>query len=303
MKIGIDIGGSHIGIGLLNNNNCIIAKEEKNFTNEEKKGNMKQVIENTILICINKILQANNVNIGNIDLIGIAAPGIVTDDAIIRAENLNLENFNIVEKLKRHFQTEIKLRNDAKCAILAEQKYGAIKGYDYAVFLCLGTGIGGAVIHNGRLLETKKGSGYELGHMIIEKNGKKCSCGNRGCFEAYCSMVNLKREIINILNLEPRTTGEEILNIIQDSEDIEIKKAIDTYIDYLSIGISNIVNIFEPEIICFGGSFAYFEDILLEPLKAKIINENLLYNKECIPIIKKAYLGNEAGIIGSVQLQ
>ena len=103
------------------------------------------------------------------------------------------------------------------------------------------------------------------------------------------------------MNLEPRTTGEEILNIVEETlENEDIKRVIDNYIDYLSIGISNIINIFEPEIICLGGSFAYFEDILLEPLKSKIESENLLYNNNSMPIMKRAQLGNKAGIIGSV---
>ena len=301
MKVGIDIGGSHIWIGLLDEKNCIITETEKSFTKEEKKGDMRKVIENIILLGINEILSMNNIDINDIEVIGIAAPGIVTKDTIVRAENLNIENFNIIDTLSKHYQNRLKLRNDAKSAIRAEQKYGAINGYEDAVFLCLGTGIGGAVIQNGIVLETKKGSGYELGHMIIEKNGKKCSCGNNGCFEAYCSMVNLKNEIIKVLNLEPRTTGEEILNIVEETlENEDIKRVIDNYIDYLSIGISNIINIFEPEIICLGGSFAYFEDILLEPLKSKIESENLLYNNNSMPIMKRAQLGNKAGIIGSV---
>lgn len=301
MKIGIDIGGSHIGIGLLDEKNCIITETEKNFKTAEKKGNMKKVIENIILLGINEILLMNNIDINQIEVIGIAAPGIVTKDTIVRAENLNIKNFNIIETLSKQYQIRFKICNDAKSAIKAEQKYGAINGYDDAVFLCLGTGIGGAVIQNGIVLETKKGCGYELGHMIIEKNGKKCSCGKYGCFETYCSMLNLKNEIIRVLNLEPIITGEKVLNIVKESlENEEIKNVINNYIDYLSIGISNIINIFEPEIICLGGSFAYFEDILLEPLKTKIEKENLLYNSNSMPIIKKAYLGNKAGIIGSV---
>ena len=145
--------------------------------------------------------------------------------------------------------------------------------------------------------------------MIIEKNGIQCNCGKKGCFERYASMKAFKNNLRKALGVDETTRGQELLDIIRKSEDNtkeqeneknkEIKIVIDEFIDNLSIGISNLINIFEPEAIGIGGSFVYFEDVLLEKLKANIQEKNYLFNEREKLIILPAVLGNDAGIIGS----
>lgn len=295
MKIGIDLGGSHIAIGVIDENGKIIEKQERRILNEEK-NNAKDIIKKYIIEHINEISSKYK-----IEEVGMAIPGTVNKNSIIKSVNLNIENFNIIEELKKEIEIPIKIRNDAKCACLAEHKYGCIKDNKNALFFTLGTGIGGAVIYNDKLLECADVPGFEFGHMIVEKNGKQCKCGNKGCFETYASMKVLKNNLRKAIGVDEKTRGQELLQMLREKgEEEPFKSVVDEYIEYLALGISNLINIFEPTVIGIGGSFVYFEDVLLEKLKKKIIDLNLLFNKRDELKIYAAVLSNDAGIIGSV---
>lgn len=294
MKIGIDLGGSHIAIGVINNEGFIVEKVEKRILSKEKK-NIKTAIECYIIENVKELNKKYKIT-----EMGIAVPGTVSGTEIIKSVNLNVKNYNLIENLKMQIDLPMKIRNDAKCAAIAESKIGALKDYKRSIFLTLGTGIGGAVIINGKLLDTGELPGCEFGHIIIQKDGIKCNCGNSGCFEKYASMKALKNNLRNSLGLDENTRGQELLDMIRkNGEDKRIKKIVDEYIEYLSIGMSNLINIFEPEAIGIGGSFVYFSDVLLEKLKNNIQNKEYLFNKRKELIIVPAALGNDAGIIGS----
>ena len=296
MKIGIDLGGSHIAIGVINNDGFIVEKIEKRLLAKEKK-DIKTSIESYIIKNV-KDLRGKY----KISEIGIAIPGTIYGTEIIKSVNLGVNNYNLVEKLKKEIDLPINIKNDAKCAAIAECKIGALKDYKRSIFLTLGTGIGGAVMVNGKLLDTGDLPGCEFGHMIIQKDGIKCNCGKNGCFEKYASMKVLKNNLRASLGLDETTRGQELLDMIRkNGEDKKIKKIVDEYIEYLSIGLSNLINIFEPEAIGIGGSFVYFSDVLLEKLKNNIQNEKYLFNSRDELIIVPAALGNDAGIIGSCQ--
>lgn len=300
MKIGIDIGGSHIGIGLIDHSGTIIAKEEQDLCNNLKKENYKQKLVETIIKLITKILDKKKINIQDISLIGIAIPGTVSDTHIIKADNLHIKDFNIVSEINKYFNIPIMLRNDAKCAAIAEKEYGGLKKYDDALFLTIGTGIGGAVYLGGKLLKPKKYEGFEIGHMVIKKDGIKCNCGRKGCFEKYASMKVLKDKLQKEFG-NKALTGVEIKELLSNNKDNEkVNKIIDEYIDNLSTGIANLVNIFEPETISIGGSFVYFKDILLDKLIKKLKEKNMLFNNQEPPKVIMAKLKNNAGIIGAV---
>lgn len=298
MKIGIDIGGSHVAVGLINQTGRIICKSEVSISNIINEKAFSQKLINTIIEQIEIVLEKSKKNITQINLIGIAVPGMVSKTSIIKAENLHIKNLSIVEEINKFYNIPIKLRNDAKCAALAEKEYGSLKKAKDAIFLTLGTGIGGAVFLNGELLVPQKYEGFEIGHMTIEKNGLQCNCGRRGCFEKYASMKVLKEKIAKKLGKE-RVSGKELENMIQNEEDLEINNIINEYIEDLSTGISSLINIFEPEIISIGGSFAYYEKTLLNKLTAKLEKEEI-FNKNNMPKLVLAKLKNDAGIIGSV---
>ena len=149
------------------------------------------------------------------------------------------------------------------------------------------------------MLVPKKYEGFELGHVVIHKNGIPCNCGRKGCFEKYASMSALKKNIATEIGKES-ITGQELTEILKkDIKDSGINKIVDQYIEDLSLGITNLINIFEPEAIALGGSFTFYEDTLLKKLKDKL-NEEKLFNENNMPKIVLAKLKNDAGIVGAV---
>lgn len=296
MNIGIDIGGSHIGIGIVNENGIVVEKIEKRLMSKEKE-NIKKSIEEYIT---EQILDFDKKY--NISKIGICCPGTISNNIIKKSVNLRLKDYDLAKEIYGKTNKKIKIRNDCECAAIAENKYGALKNHNRAVFMTLGTGIGGAVIINNKLLDTGEAHGCEFGHMIIEKNGLQCNCGKKGCMEKYASIKAFKDNLRKVLGVDEKTRGQDLIEIIRnDGENKKIKNIIEEYIENLSIGISNIVNIFEPEVIGIGGSFVYYSDILLEKLKQNIIEKNYLFNQRSEINIVTAILGNDAGIIGSVE--
>ena len=299
MKIGIDLGGSHISIGVVDKDGKILDKRDKHLRGIAKRL-IKSTIEETIISNI-KEYQKNY----KITEIGIAVPGSVKNDKILKSVNLGLKDYELVGVIKKEIDLPIKIRNDAKCAALAESKYGALKKYNRVLFMTLGTGIGGAVIINGKLLDAGEYPGCEFGHMVIKENGLECNCGRKGCFEKYGSMRAFKDNLRNELGLEDKTSGKELMAILKnttkESKDYaKIEKVRKQYIRDLSVGITNLVNIFEPEAIGIGGSFVYFSEALLDDIKELIIKEKMLFNSRNEINIQTAVLGNEAGIIGAI---
>ena len=286
MKIGIDIGGSHIASGIVGENGKILYKEIRDISllkikNQEM---AEKLITNTIDDEIEKLLKQGNYEIEDISKIGLAVPGSPTETAIKNVVNLHIDKFEIGKILEEKYDSKIKLKNDGKCAGLAEKKYGALKQYDDAIFLCIGTGVGCAVFMDGDLLEPKHNPGFEIGHMIIEKDGLDCNCGNKGCFETYASMKRFKRNVIKTFKLKENIASEEVQKFIRDNlKEKEVQKFVDDYMENLSIGISNVIKIFEPEAICFGGSFSYYGDIFMpmleERLKKYAFNKDTKYKK------------------------
>lgn len=302
VRIGVDLGGSHIGIGVVDNNGKIIEKVEKRIIKSEKK-NIKRVIEDYIVSNVLEFLKRYKIT-----GIGIAIPGTVKDDVVVKSVNLDLKNYYIVKRIREGLKIDmdlpISVKNDTKCAALAENVFGALREYDRGLFIALGTGIGGAVIIDNKLLDTGELPGCEFGHMIIQKNGIKCNCGKKGCFEKYASMKAFKDNLREVLNLDEKTSGKELLNIIRKTKkgDInyyKINQVVNEYIENLSIGISNLINIFEPEVIVIGGSFSYYEEVFMDKLKYSLLENNLLFNERKDIIINTAILNNDAGIIGA----
>lgn len=299
MKIGIDLGGSHVGVGLVQEEK-LIDKIDNNFTAEDKK-NIEIAIFTYIENSINQLLNEHNLIIEDIEKIGIASPGTISNGVIVKAGNLGLYNFDIVSKLKVKYPIPIQMRNDGKCAALAEKKFGEMKSYDDCVFVNIGTGIGGAVFLGGKLLEPKKYSGFELGHMIIEKDGKPCTCGKKGCFERYCSIKALKEKITSTLGIENvNISGKYLREELMVKYHNEVQKDLEDFLDNLTIGIGNLIDIFEPEIICFGGSFSHYEgNPLLDAFIKRMNQKNTTFNEGNKPKIVTAKFKNDAGIIGA----
>ena len=284
MKIGIDIGGSHIGAGIILDKGMLVGVETRDLkiSKSDSAPKIESIIIDTIQEEIKCLLDKYNYDVFDVSKIGVAAPGSPKDGVLQNLVNLNIKSFDIKSKLEEIYDAKVIVNNDGKCAGYAEKEYGALRNYDDAVFLCIGTGVGSAVFLNGELLKAKQNVGFELGHMAISKTGEKCNCGRIGCFETFASMKRFKEKVIEELGLKktikPEELQEYIRKHINDNDNKKVKKLVDDYLENVSIGLANIINMYEPEAIAFGGSFAYYSDIFLDKLyentKEKVFNKN-----------------------------
>ena len=292
MKIGIDIGGSHIAVGVINEYNQIISKKEHNWT-ELEKIDLDKNIEIYSKKFINDFLEDKS---NKIEKIGIGYPNKNIINGIIYKDE---KKVNLTEIIFKEFNIPTYLKNDVKCSAMCEKTLGNLNEYDNCIFITLGTGIGGAYFYKNKLVVPNKYQGFEVGHMVIEVDGRKCKCGQNGCFEEYASMKTFRKEIAELFNLESINsyTMFEILETKQKYDEVE--KIIDRYINYLSVGLSNIINIFEPDAICIGGSFTYYAPIFMDKLKHRIQE---VFKGRDIPELLTAKFENDAGIIGASML-
>ena len=295
INIGIDLGGSHIAIGAVNDKGELVEILEKYFTLEEKK-NLIQVAVHFIIDAINELKQKYSFS-----KIGMGIAGTISNGVILKSVNLGIENYNIKEILEKETGLEVIVKNDAKCAAISEYRFGCCTQYKNVLFLTLGTGIGGSYIYQGKLMEGSVFEGLEVGHMVIRKDGLECNCGKKGCFEKYASLLVFKRKIIERLDLPYNSNGDTIRHAMQEEKE-KIKDIKDEYINNLALGLSNLINIFEPDAVVIGGGFAKYDYLLLDELKEKLLNSTLLFNSRKDIAIMSAKLRNDAGIIGASML-
>lgn len=277
----------------------ILSIEERNLTREDRI-NVKESIVKIIIELLNQVMDEANVDLNDIEFIGIASPGTISDNIIKQATNLGLENFDLIAELQKYINLPMQIKNDSKCAALAEKHYGAMRDYDDGVFLCIGTGIGGAAFINGQMLVPRRFSGFEFGHMVINKGGRQCSCGKRGCFETYASIRAFRNKIAEVLDIDNDFSGQYLREQLLDFNNEKIEEVVEQFIEDLSIGICNLIDIFEPEIVVLGGSFSYYEgNPVYDRLIEKISQKNSRFNSMAMPKIELAKLKNDAGIIGA----
>ena len=182
----------------------------------EDRANVKKSIVKIIVELLNQVIEKSNADLNDIEFIGIASPGTISNNKIKQATNLGIENFDLISELQKYINLPMQIKNDSKCAALAEKHYGAMRDYDDCVFLAIGTGIGGAAFLNGELLVPKRFSGFEFGHMIINKGGRQCSCGKKGCFETYASIRAFRNKIAEILDYEGNPVYDRLLEKIKE---------------------------------------------------------------------------------------
>lgn len=281
LHIGVDIGGNHVGIGIVNENGVIKEKQIFNYANDE-------VTVDDILNPVKSFIK--NKKSAGIKSIGIGIPGITSGTHIDYTCNLPLSNIDVTDYIKTSIP--IHMSNDANCATIAEYEISDKKFYSNYALVTVGTGIGAGMIINGNLYSGSTGCAGELGHMIIERDGLKCRCGRNGCFEQYASVSALKR-MIELDSLD------EIFYLSERNQSVQ--KVLDEYLENLADGLANFINIFDLEMLVIGGGLADYAGSFMHKLKAKIISK--MYNRySCDLNIKSATLGNDAGIIGAAML-
>ena len=311
--IGIDLGGTNIAAGVVNEKHEIIKKGSVPTLASRAP---EEIIVDMAALC-KRLLDECSINIDDVVCAGIAAPGSVDPERgiITYANNLPFSNFPIADILKKHLPVKnVLLENDANAAAYAEAIAGAAKGADYSVMITLGTGVGGGIIIKNKIYSGFNYAGAELGHMVIEHNGVPCPCGRRGCWEAYSSATALIRMTKEKLAQTKDTVmwdmvGGDIGKVSGKTAfaamrqgDKAAGEVVNMYIGYLACGITNVINIFQPNIITIGGGICNEGDYLLKPMMEMINREQYSRNGLERTQIKIAKLGNDAGILGGALL-
>lgn len=313
-NIGIDLGGTNIAIGIVDENHNIVLKDKVPTRTERP---TSAIMDDMANLC-KSLLERLNLTFRDIGYAGIATPGAVDiANGVVRySPNIKMENYPIASELKARIPVkDVFVENDANAAALAEAKAGAGKGLDDVIMITLGTGVGGGVVIGGKLYSGFNYAGAELGHTVIEFGGRQCNCGRKGCFEAYSSATGL----INMTKEKMTETKDTLMWEMVDGDinntsgrtafdacrkgDKAGKEVVDMYIGYLACGIANMINIFQPEVLCIGGGVCGEGDYLLNPLKELIKQNSYGYERqERNTELKIAELGNDAGIIGAASL-
>lgn len=308
--IGIDLGGTFIKGGIVNENGEILICDKT--PTEVEKGD-KGVAAN-IAHLAKDLLDRQGIDISEVEGLGIGSPGMIdsAEGNVVYANNLGWENFRICDELSRLLGgIKVKIGNDANVAALGEVKFGAARNYNSAVMITLGTGVGGGIVIDGKLVEGNMGAGAELGHIVIVKGGEQCSCGRRGCFEAYSSATALIRDTKRTMEEHPDSKMWEIGSLDKVSGktvfdyapvDAYAKAVVDSYIEHLACGLINYANIFRPEVILLGGGVCAQGDNLIVPLQ-KLMNKEIYAGDKGpqVPILI-AELENSAGLLGAAAL-
>ncbi|MBQ8249033.1 MAG: ROK family protein [Clostridia bacterium] len=314
--IGVDLGGTNIAVGVVDQDYKIIAKGSVP-TNAERPAD--DIMKDMADLCKKLVSQAN-LTLDDIEYVGIASPGSINHatGTVIRAENLHFENTPVVDLLKKHLPVkEVLIENDANAAALGEAVAGAARGVAHAIMVTLGTGVGGGIIIDHKVYSGFNFAGGELGHMCIEYGGRQCTCGIKGCWEAYSSataLINMTKEKIDECNKNGiptlmneiaekagKVSGKTAFAAMKQG-DAPAKEVVDMYISYLACGIISMINIFQPEILVIGGGICNEGDNLMKPLEELVFAGTFTGRRIAATTLKIAELGNDAGIIGAAAL-
>jgi len=307
--LAIDLGGTKISAAIISNQGRGMAKEHCLTLADEG----AQSVINRIFASVDHLLGQRNIDLSQLDSISIAAAGIIDVERGLVTISPNLPGWQDIplrDIVKKKYGVSTFLINDASAAVLGEHRFGAGRGVDNLVYLTVSTGIGGGIIINGELYSGPCGSAGEIGHMIIDVNGPRCSCGNIGCLEALASGTAVAREAIARIKHGENSSLTEVIdgnidNITAEKVGVAAKggdslalEVIDRAATYLGVGMVNLVNIFNPEIIIVGGGMAKMGDLLLNPAR-DVVRERAFQLPGCVVSIVPAQFGDDAGVLGA----
>ena len=310
-NIGIDLGGTNIKVGLVDENYNIVSKA----TAKTDLPRPAEEICESIVDTVWEALNAARVTIGEVNSIGIGTPGVANRNSgiVLYSCNLGFNNTNLRTLIKAKLGKEVYVENDANAAAFGEVLNGAGKGYKDVVVVTLGTGVGGGIIIDGKIYTGFNFCGAELGHTVIQYGGRQCSCGRRGCFEAYSSATALINMTKEAMEAHPDSKMWQIAGSLENvdgktafdgmrADDDAAKQVVNTYIEYLGCGLTNIVNTFQPEVLLIGGGICKEGENLTKPLEEFIKRESYCIDPNRSTKLDIAKLGNDAGIIGAAYL-
>jgi len=305
-RIGVDLGGTNIAAGIVNETNQII-----------RKGSVKTALPRPAdAICrdidglCRRLCEEAGIAFAQIESIGIGSPGIICKGVVSRADNLGFRDVPLADMVSALTGKPVSLKNDGNAAALGELIAGSGVGCSSLVALTLGTGVGGGIILDGKIVEGFNGAAGEVGHIVIAAGGNLCACGNRGCLEAYCSATALIKATRKAMEDHP----ESLLHAFASSYDavngrtaFDAMRAgdavaaavVDEFITMLAIGVSSLIQLLQPEVVCIGGGISKEGEALLSPLREKVWAQTYPGAGGARPKLVAATLGNDAGIIGA----
>lgn len=307
--LGIDLGGTNIAAGVVDEEYKIIAKAKTSTLRHRT----AEEIVNSMADVAREAVKEADLSLEDIESIGVGSPGTVDSDRgiIVYANNIGFLNTPVGDMLFEKLGRPVYVENDANAAAYGEFVAGSAKDANSAVCITLGTGVGGGIIIDGKIYSGFNYAGAELGHTVIEVDGAECTCGRRGCFEAYSSATGLIRMTKEAMDAHPESKMHEMMgdhisgrlafNAMR-ANDSAAAGVVEKYIKYLAAGITNVINIFQPEVLCIGGGVCNEGSALLDPLKKIISQEVYTRRSDKNTEIVIASLGNDAGIIGAAFL-
>ena len=295
-RLGVDVGGTHMAAGLVDENNRIIATAERRtepaMTPEELAGAIEEML--------GELLAGQGLDRRQVKSLGVCVPGTVNQEtgALEFANNLPNLNGDLRRVIGEKTGLPIAMENDANAAAFGEYVAQGRPAGDF-IMITLGTGVGGGVILGGKLLRGVNYAACELGHMTINMEGPLCSCGRRGCFEMYGSAPALIRQATEQGMKAP--DAKTVFDAYRRGDKVA-QSVVDRYITYLAEGIANVINIFQPDTICLGGGVSRSSDLILPMLRAKV--RPIIYSRNAVKNTQfvAATLYNDAGIIGAANL-
>lgn len=306
---GIDLGGTFIKCGIVDEAGNLIVKDKISTGKERPYAEIAKDMANLA----KRLADSAHVEL---TAVGIGSPGTVdsTNGVIVYSNNIAWKDVSLGEEVKKILNVPVVLTNDANAAALGESRQGAGKDYKNIVLITIGTGVGGGIVLDGKLYEGNRSAGAEIGHTVIRLNGEKCTCGRRGCFEAYASATALIRQTKQAMSSEPESLLWELCGGRQENADGKTAfdgmragdktatKVVNDYIRYLAEGIVNFANIFRPEAVLLGGGVCAEGETLLNPLQKQV--DKMLYGgTQYAPVkVLRASLGNDAGLYGAACL-
>ena len=310
--IGIDLGGTNIVAAVVDENYQILTKAS---TKTNRPRPAEEIADDMAAMALKAVKEAG-LSLDQIEWVGVGTPGLANSQTGIVefSNNLGFVNTPLAEYIKKHINKPVFVENDANAAAYGEYVAGAAKGAKNAVCITLGTGVGGGIIINGKIYAGSNFGGAEIGHTVIQVDGAPCSCGRKGCFEAYSSATGLIRMTKEKMEQYPdsalhtitaerngKVSARTAFDAMRQGDKAG-KEVVDDYIKYLAAGITNTINIFQPDILCIGGGVCNEGDPLLLPMKALVEQEVYTRNSPKNTKIVIAELGNDAGLIGAAFL-
>lgn len=313
-RIGIDFGGTNIAVGLTDENLKILFKAS--LPTLMGKRSVDDMVADMAALCTQLVHRAN-ATFAEVLSIGIASPGVVNSETgtVEYYCGMDLKNYPMADILSEKLGgfRPVYMANDANAAALGEVLAGAAKGAKTALMITLGTGVGGGIVIDRKIYEGFNFAAAELGHTVIEKDGVPCSCGRRGCWEKYSSATGLIRmtkekmeehrdsALWSVAPSLEKVDGRTAYTAAKQG-DPAAKEVVRQYEDYLAVGLANMVNIFQPEVLCIGGGVCGEGDTLLKPVNTQVMAEQYAKTSARKTKLVIASLGNDAGIVGAAAL-